>query len=101
MAKDMSKLAAELKKCGETLVSIAEVLAAAQNESTQEPKLEESVKRYSLEDVRAVLAKKAASGFQDEVKELLGKFNAKKLSDINPDDYGNLLKEAEAIGNAG
>ena len=100
MAKDMSNLAAELKKCGETLVYIAEVLAAAPNESTQEPKLEEPVKQYSLEDVRAVLAKKAASGFQDEVKELLGKFNAKKLSDINPDDYGKLLKEAEAIGNA-
>ena len=58
MAKDMSKLAAELKKCGETLVYIAEVLAAAQNETTQEPKLEEPVKQYSLEDVRAVLAKR-------------------------------------------
>ena len=101
MAKDMSNLAAELKKCGETLVYIAEVLAAAQNETTQEPKLEEPVKQYSLEGVRAVLAKKAASGFQDEVKELLGKFNARKLSDINPDDYGKLLEEAEAIGNAG
>ena len=100
MAKDMSKLAAELKKCGETLVYIAEVLAAEKDDHIEKPKLEESVKRYSLEDVRAVLAKKAASGFQDEVKELLGKFNAKKLSDINPDDYGKLLKEAEAIGNA-
>ena len=100
MAKDISKLAVELKKCGETLISIAEALATAKDYHINEPKPEEPVKQYSLEGVRAVLAKKAASGFQDEVKELLGKFNAKKLSDVNPDDYGNLLKEAEAIGHA-
>lgn len=100
MAKDMSNLVAELKKCGETLISIAEALATAKDDHINESKPEEPVKQFSLEDVRAVLAKKAASGFQDEVKELLGKFNAKKLSDVNPDDYGNLLKEAEAIGHA-
>ena len=49
--------------------------------------------------VRAVLAQKATAGFKAEVEALLGKFNAEKLSDIRPEDYKQLMNEAEGIGN--
>jgi len=100
MTKDVSVLATELKKCGEVLVSIAEALSAPADEVAHETQAEKPSKQYSLEDVRAVLAKKAASGFKAEIKALLGKFNAEKLSDIRPEDYEELMKEAEGIGNA-
>ncbi|MGN9174002.1 DNA ligase [Lachnospiraceae bacterium HCP1S3_A8] len=55
---------------------------------------------YTKEDVRAVLASKAAAGYKKEVKELLEKYGAQQLKQVNPDDYAAILKEAEVIGNA-
>ena len=55
---------------------------------------------YTKEDVRAVLASKSAAGYKKEVKELLEKYGAQQLKQVNPDDYAAILKEAEVIGNA-
>ena len=55
---------------------------------------------YTKENVRAVLASKAAAGYKKEVKELLEKYGAQQLKQVNPDDYVAILKEAEVIGNA-
>ena len=60
------------------------------NENTEEPKL-------SLEQVRTVLAKLAQEGHQAEVRALITKYGATKLSDINPEHFKALLKEAEEI----
>lgn len=60
------------------------------NENTEEPKL-------SLEQVRTVLAKLAQEGHQAEVRALIIKYGATKLSDINPEHFKALLKEAEEI----
>lgn len=50
-----------------------------------------------IEKVRAVLAEKSQSGKQPEVKALILKYGANKLTDINPDYYPELLKEAESL----
>ena len=55
---------------------------------------------YTKEDVRGILAAKSAAGFKKEVKELLEKFGAQQLKQVDPKDYAALLKEAEVIGNA-
>ncbi|ORT99071.1 putative rRNA biogenesis protein rrp5 [Anaerovibrio sp. JC8] len=91
----------ELKRCGEVLIALAEALSVPEVELRQEEKNKVSEeKQISMEEVRAVLAQKAASGLSDEVKALLDKHGAKKLSDINPENYNQLIKEAEGIGNA-
>ena len=59
----------------------------------QEPKSES----ITIEKVRAVLAEKSQSGKQPEVKELITKFGANKLTDIDPAKFAELLKEAEAL----
>jgi hypothetical protein len=56
-------------------------------------------KPITLEEVRAVLAEKSRAGHTTEVRELLEKHGATKLSEIAPDKYPALLKEAEALGN--
>ena len=56
-------------------------------------------KTISFTDVRIILADKAGKGFADEVKELIKKHNATKLSDIPKTEYADVVKEAEAIGN--
>ena len=56
-------------------------------------------KTYSFTDVRGALAAKSKEGFKEEVKKLISKYGAEKLSDINPDDYAALMKDVEGLGN--
>lgn len=51
----------------------------------------------TIEQIRAILAEKSQAGKQPQVKELITKFGAKKLTDINPVHYAELLKEAEVL----
>ena len=60
-------------------------------------KLEPEEKPLTLEEVRAVLAEKSRSGHTDEVRELLAKHGADKLSEIDPAEYAALLAEAEVL----
>lgn len=53
----------------------------------------------TLEQVRAVLAEKSHDGFTTEVRTLLQKHGADKLSQIDPSKYESLMKDAEALGN--
>jgi hypothetical protein len=50
-----------------------------------------------IEKVRAVLAEKSQSGKTAEVRALLQKFGAAKLSEIESDKYSELLKAAEEL----
>ena len=51
----------------------------------------------TLEEVRAVLADKSRAGHTAEIRELLKKYGASKLSLVNPKYYEALLREAEAL----
>lgn len=59
------------------------------------PKKKEAT--VTIEQVRAVLAEKSQAGFTIQVKELLEKFGANKLSAISPDDYAAVMEAATAI----
>jgi len=52
-----------------------------------------------LEQVRAVLADKSQDGFTAEVRALLEKHGAKRLSEIDPANYQALLSDTEALSN--
>ena len=77
-------------KTGKTAKNTAKKEAKA---AKQEP--EEKV--LTLEEVRAVLAEKSRSGHTEEVRELLAKHGADKLSEIDPAEYPALLAEAEVL----
>lgn len=110
---ELSMLVSELQRCGETLVSISEELTAmfsgadeekapvkkagAKKNPADEPKKE---KPLTLEDVRAVCADKSRQGFISEVKEILTKHGADKLSEVDPSEYKALLAEVEVLGDA-
>lgn len=64
---------------------------AAKKEEKTEPK------PLTLERVRAALAEKSRAGHTSEVKALLIKHGADKLSDIDPAEYPALLAEAEVL----
>jgi hypothetical protein len=54
--------------------------------------------QLKLADVRAVLAEKSRAGHTAEVRELLQKYGAAKLSAVNPADYEALMKDTEVLG---
>ena len=85
----MEKVIEELRACAATLNRIADTLS--KTAESEEPTL-------TLEEVRAVLAKLSVAGHSAAVKSLIAKFGANKLSDITPEQYSALLKEAERIG---
>jgi len=57
-------------------------------------------KKVTLEQVRAVLAQKSHDGLTAEVRALLQKYGASKLSAIEPEYYEALLMEAEELDHA-
>lgn len=54
----------------------------------------------TLEAVRAVLADKSRAGFTAQIRSLLQKYGASKLSEIDPTRYGGLLADVEGLNDA-
>lgn len=96
---DMAMTIEELRRAAATINESASWLAEqfSSDEPTPEPTPYEEV--LTLEVVRAVLADKSRVGFTAQIRSLLQKYGADKLSEIAPAEYPALLKEAEAIGN--
>ena len=64
--------------------------AKAQPETQQE-------KPATLEGIRALMAQKTQEGKSKEIKELLQKYGAAKLSEVKPEDYPALMQEAQVL----
>lgn len=62
----------------------------AQPETQQE-------KPATLEGIRALMAQKTQEGKSKEIKELLQKYGAAKLSAVKPEDYPALMQEAQVL----
>lgn len=107
-ANELSMLVSELRKCGETLVGISEELTAMFSGADEEKqpvkkagakkKTAEELKVLTLEDVRAVCADKSRNGFTAEIKAILTKHGAEKLSEVDPTEYKVLLAEVTRVG---
>lgn len=93
---NMSELAtikAELLSCSTVLKSIADNLREIAN-TWDEPEPTPASK-LTLADVRTVLAQKSVEGHTGKVQELIRKYGAEKLSEIQPEHYAAMLVEAE------
>lgn len=81
--------------------AVAAVTETAQEETkaptTTEEKPAETKPAITFEQVRARLAPISQSGKQAQLKELLSKFGASKLSDVAPDKYESFLAAVEGL----
>ena len=75
----------------------AAVRKAAAKKAKPAEKQEPEEKPLTLEEVRGVLAEKSRAGHTEEVRALLNKHGADKLSEIDPAEYAALLAEAEVL----
>ncbi len=69
---------------------------AEQPKKVAKPKAEKQPK-ITLEQVRGVLADKSRSGKTAEVRAIIQKYGADRLSEIDPKDYPAVLKDAEVL----
>lgn len=70
----------------------------AQPEATTSKKVPDpKTKLVTLEQVRAILADKSQQGLTAEVRTLLEKYGAPKLSQIDPAHFSALLADAETL----
>lgn len=100
----------ELRQCGETITDIADTLEelfsvigdiGRVEVEPEEPEIATPVESpLALEEVRAVLAEKSRNGHTAEIRALLQKYGAEKLSQINPANYKALLIDVEALDDA-
>jgi hypothetical protein len=94
--QEMQALIAEAMTILNTATSSLGALMARM-EVKEEPARQEA-KPLTLVEVRAVLADKSRSGFTEQIRELLEKYGAPKLSEIDPSRYQNLMDEALCLG---
>lgn len=95
------KLLMEIKEDAENLASSIGVLLKALESDEEVPKEGEEVKQeektYEIEDVRKILADKSRLGHTAKIRELLEKYGAKKLSEIEPSNYEDLIADVEKL----
>lgn len=100
-----------VRSLGDSLQILADAMAS--DETKEEPRKKPKPKSESkaeplaegkcdvtLETVRAVCAEKSRAGFTAEVKAIITKYGADKLSAVKPEDYAAVLAEVEVLGNA-
>ena len=96
--REENEAIAELIGVLHRLVDILEEFVQSTPSDEQSKVAESEESSPTLEEVRTVLARLSVEGHSAAVKALIAKFGADKLSDIAPEQYAALLKEAEHIG---
>ena len=91
----------ELRDTASSINRIADELTDLFSYSNRVPEVAPAPeKKLSLEEVRAILAEKSRDGFTAQIRDLLQKYGASRLSEIDPANFKALVADAEVLGNA-
>lgn len=97
---ELQELAVGLADCGKTLLRIADAMIKQPQKTSADNKEKQPEKKLTLEDVRKTAADKSRQGYTEDVRKLIQKFGANKLSEVDAEKYPALMKDLEAIGHA-
>lgn len=93
-----------LRSLADSVQAVAEAMAGNEPAEAAQPEkpvaakeTKPTAKAVTLEQVRAALADKSQQGFTADVRALLEKYGAPKLSQIDPANYAALLADAEGL----
>ena len=99
--KLLLELVGNLRSLADSILAVAEAIAGNEPAQPEKPvpaqEAKPKTKAVTLEQVRAVLADKSQQGFTADVRVLLEKYGAPKLSQIDPSNYAALLADAEEL----
>ncbi len=88
IVEDLRKLADSIQKLG---------TVASEEATPVQPKEEKEKPKISLEQIRGVLAEKSRDGFTAEVREIIKRHGANRLSEVDPVEYEAMITEAENL----
>lgn len=91
--RDLRSAAATINDVADTLAEVFSTESADEAPDAAAP----AEPALTLEQVRAVLANKSRQGHTAEIRALLQKYGAAKLSGIDPIHYTALVSEAEVL----
>ena len=98
----MLDAAEKLAALSETLKALADSVQAeeakgtdSQTEKAKAP--EKKPPAITLEKVRGILADKSRAGHTAEVRAIIQKHGASRLSEVEPDQYAAIIQEAEVL----
>ena len=96
---EMSATIEELRKSAAAISDAAEWLAEQFSGDEPAPEAPEAPAEpvLTLEAVRAVLADKSRAGYTAQIRSLLQKYGADKLSGVAPANYKALLADVEGL----
>ena len=105
MGSELMKIAEGFSIVAEGLRGLAKAEGGTKDKAVKAQKAEkqESVEEAqqespaTLEGIRALMAQKTQEGKSKEIKELLQKYGAAKLSAVKPEDYPALMQEAQVL----
>ena len=92
---ELSDCIRDLRDCAENLNQIANWLF--ETFSADEASPGPAKPKYTLESVRAILAEVSRAGHTAEIRELLQKHGASRLSEIDPSHYEALVADVEGL----
>ncbi len=85
----------DIRSLADSLEALANAVMDSDNTSAEASEVKAPV--VTLEQVRAVLSAKSYAGLTDQVKSLISKYGASKLSTVDPKHYKDLLQDAEEL----
>ena len=88
----------DLRSAAATINDVANSLAEMFSNTTPEEPATTEAPKIAFETVRAVLADKSRKGFTAQIRVLLEKYGASKLSQLDPTHYQAVLAEVEVLG---
>lgn len=103
---DMAQAIEELRNAAAAINDIANWLTEAFSSDPETeaapapaPAAKEPEPVLAFEDVRAILADKSREGFTAQIRELLQKYGASKLSEVDAKNYKALIADVEGLSN--
>ena len=108
---ELSQIITELRDCGKALMNMADSLQEIFSTPVNEPAAENPVQKepekreasapakpaLTFIDVRKLLSEKSRAGHTAEVKALLQKYGADKLSELSENHYAAVAAESEVL----
>lgn len=99
-------VADDLRNLSESIRTVCDAMTSdsqpkAETKTDEKPVKTEKAEKpdVTLKQVRGVLAEKSRDGFTVEVRNIIKRHGADRLSEVDPSQFAAVLKEAEALGN--
>ena len=89
----------DMRSLADSIQAVADAMMESESDTDTEVVVSETP-NITEQQVRDVLVRKSQDGYKEECRALIVKYGATNVTNLDPQHYADVLREAEAIGNA-